>query len=183
MRRLRTFVSASLFVRVFVGFYLLVCAVFLLDGCTRFDLDSRTLKAFVYAFPFLAAIPVGALSMVTEDRRIRWALLPAISAMLLILFLVGPVMLLFNRSSWTPYRVVAVDRESRNRTIEKQSLDVGALGYEDRTVIAVRPFPFVMWCTAFEGPIDASRWQEVTPEECQQLGLPRRVQGVWKRDL
>ena len=169
---LRTLVTAPNLFRLGAVFYLAVLAIFLADGFTNFDIDSRALKSFVYSVPFLGAIPLAVLAMLTQDRRVRWTLLPATALALLVLFVVGPMVVVFSRSSWVCFGVMAVDRANESRTIERQYIDVGALGYEERTVVAYRPFPLVMWCTPFDGAIDPGVWREVTAEESLKLGLP-----------
>ena len=115
--------------------YALVLLLFLLDNLNSFDIKNQTIKSFVY-FGFIIESPLiliwNLFLLKTKSIRIIGTVLPAI--ILILVILSGPNKILFRIGAWKTQTILYENGHLRFKTIEFQMQDLGALGYNKRTV-------------------------------------------------
>ena len=77
----------------------------------------------------------------------------------------GSAFFLDLRGNWKTQTIIFKNKHLSNRTIESQLQDIGAFGYNRRTVDRVKILPFVSWITNVTQEdlktIDSSTWDRV----------------------
>lgn len=115
--------------------YDLTAVLFLLDSLTSLDIKSQILKSFVY-FVLLIGTPLtliwNAVTIKTTSRKFIWTMLP--TAILIMILIVGPMKFLFSTGVWRTQTILYQNGHLSFKTVEFQMQDVGALGYNKRTV-------------------------------------------------
>lgn len=115
--------------------YCLTVLLFLLDGLTSFDIKNQFLKSFVY-FGFLIGTPIILLwnlfVIKTKTKRIIGTIYPTF--FLVLILVVGPMKILFSTGTWRTQTILYQSRHLSFKTVEFQMQDVGASGYNERTV-------------------------------------------------
>lgn len=115
--------------------YCLTVVLFLLDSYTSFDIKSQALKTVVY-FGILIGTPLTLICNLvvikTRVKRIVSLVLPTI-ILILVLYL-GPVIVLFSSGAWQTQKVLYQNGHLTFKTVEFQMQNLGALGYNKRTV-------------------------------------------------
>lgn len=115
--------------------YGLNVVLFLLDSLTSFDIKSQSLKSFVY-FGLLIGTPLtliwNAIVIKTRSGKIIWTILP--TAMLTLILIMGPMKFLFSSGAWRTQTILYQNAQLSFKTVEFQMQDIGALGYNKRTV-------------------------------------------------
>jgi len=88
----------------------------------------------------------------------------SISILVFGLFLVSSFFLDF-RGNWKTQRIIFKNKHSSNRTIESQLQDIGAFGYNKRTVDRIKLFSFLSWTRRVTEEdleaIDSLTWDKV----------------------
>lgn len=129
--------------------------LFLLDSLTSFDIKSQNVKSFVY-FGLLVGTPLtlvwNLLVIKTKTKRIIGAAFPI--TMLTFILIVGPMKILFSTGAWRTHIILYQNRDVRFKTVEIQMQDVGALGYNIRTVEVFYLTPFFMITSEVPSAID-----------------------------
>jgi hypothetical protein len=109
--------------------------LFLLDGLTSFDIKSQGIKSFDY-FGVMIGAPLTLIwnffAIKTNTKRIIWTVFPTI--MLAFIFIIGPLKIMFATGAWRTQTILYQNGHLSFKTIEFQMQDVGALGYNKRTV-------------------------------------------------
>jgi hypothetical protein len=102
---------------------------------TSFDIKNQFLKSFVYA-GFLIGTPTILLwnlfSTKTKTKRIIGIVYPAI--FLILIFVVNPLKILFSSGAWRTQEILYENASLSFKKVEFQMQDIGALGYNRRTV-------------------------------------------------
>ncbi len=152
--------------------YSLTVVLFLMDGLTSFDIKKQVLKSFVY-FSFLIGTPIILLwnlfVIKTKTKRIIGAIYPTVF-LVLILF-VKPMKILFSTSAWRTQTILYQNGHLSFKTIEVQMQDVGASGYNKRTVEVIYLTPFFIITNEVSSDIDKRvEWIKVD-KEINELGL------------
>ena len=133
--------------------------MFLLDTLTTFDIKSQSVKYFIY-FGFLLLTPFmliwNLLYLKQKASKIIGTFLP-VSAIIFIL-VIGPLQFLFSIGAWKTQTILFEHKNHSFKTIEFQMQDVGALGYNNRTVQVLYLTPLFM--ITDNVPIDLQRKQE-----------------------
>ncbi|HBG71131.1 MAG: hypothetical protein A2W93_02495 [Bacteroidetes bacterium GWF2_43_63] len=115
--------------------YVFIVALFLLDSLPCFDIKSQGIKSSIY-FGLLIGTPLtliwNALVIKTRHGKIIWTILP--TTFLIIILIVGPVKFIYSIGSWQTQTILYQNRHFSFRTVEFQMQDVGAFGYNKRTV-------------------------------------------------
>lgn len=115
--------------------YCLTVLLFLLDGFTSFDIKSQGIKSFVY-FGVVVGTPLTLIwnffAFKTKTKRIVWTVFPTI--ILAFILVVGPIKIMFSTGAWRTQTILYQNGHLNFKTIEFQMQDVGALGYNKRTV-------------------------------------------------
>lgn len=115
--------------------YCLTVLLFLLDSLTSFNIKSQALKTIIY-FGILIGTPLvliwNSIVIKTKSKRIAGIVFPTI--ILIKLILIGPLKILFSCGSWQTQTVLYQNGNLSFKTVEFQMQDVGAKGYNKRTV-------------------------------------------------
>lgn len=146
--------------------------LFFLDELTRLDIKSQALKSFAYS-GLLFATPIVLICNVILLKPIRkkvfGLVLPTLMGML-ILFL-GPLEFLFSSGAWRTQTVLYQNGHLAFKKVEFQMQDVGALGYNRRTVEVLYLTPLFMITSQIPQDIDKQvEWKKVD-KEVNELGL------------
>lgn len=125
--------------------YGLTVVLFLLDCLPGFDIKSQDLKSFVY-IGLLIGTPFTLIwnfyFIRTKTKRVIGIAFPTI--LLIMIFVIGPVRILFSTGSWKTQTILYQNGHLGFNTIEFQMQDIGALGYNKRTVEVFYLTPFFM---------------------------------------
>jgi hypothetical protein len=115
--------------------YCLTVLLFLLDILTSFDIKNQALKTFIY-FGILIGIPLtlicNTIVIKTKSKRIAGVFFPII--ILILVIFIGPLKVLFSSGAWQTQTVLFRNEHLTFKTVEFQMQDVGAMGYNKRTV-------------------------------------------------
>jgi hypothetical protein len=145
---------------------------FLLDGFKSFDIKSQSIKSFVY-FGLLIGTPLtliwNFLVIKTKTKRVIGTVFPTI--ILLLILVVGPLKILFSTGAWRTQTILHQNRHLSFKTVEFQMQDVGALGYNKRTVEVFYLTPLFMITSEVKSDIDKKvEWIKVD-KDINELGL------------
>jgi hypothetical protein len=146
--------------------------LFLLDGLTSLDIRSQALKSFVY-FGLLIGTPsiliYNLVALRSIGRKTIGAILPTVVMALILLG--GPMEFLFSAGAWRTQDVLYQNEDLRFKTVEFQMQDVGAFGYNKRTVEVIRLTPLLMITHEVPRDIDKKiEWVKVD-KHVNELGL------------
>lgn len=146
--------------------------LFLLDGLTSFDIKNQFLKSFVY-FGFLIGTPTILLwnlfSIKTKTKRIIGIVYPTI--LLVLILVVNPLTILFSSGAWRTQEILYQNGHLSFKTVEFQMQDIGARGYNKRTVEVIYLTPLFMLTSEVPNDIDKRvEWIRVD-KEVNELGL------------
>ncbi len=152
--------------------YGLTVVLFLLDSLTSFDIKSQSIKSFVY-FGLLIGTPLtliwNALVIKTRSGKIIGTVLPTI--VLTLILVAGPMKFLFSTGAWRTQTILYQNGHLSFKTVEFQMQDVGALGYNKRTVEVFYLTPFFMIISEVPNDIDKRvEWVKVD-KEINEIGL------------
>jgi hypothetical protein len=137
--------------------------LFLLDSLISFDIKNQAVKSFVY-FGLLIGTPLtliwNALAIKTRNRKIIGTILPTI--ILTMILIVGPMKFLFSTGAWRTQTILYQNGDLSFKTVEFQMQDVGALGYNKRTVEIFYLTPLFMITSEVPNDIDKKvEWVKV----------------------
>lgn len=146
--------------------------VFLLDGLSSFDIKSQSIKSFVY-FGLLIGTPLTLLwnfiVIKTKTKRVIGTAFPTI--ILTLILVVGPMKILFSTGAWQTQTILYQNGHLSFKTVEFQIQDVGALGFNKRTVEVFYLTPFFMTTSEVPNDIDKRvEWVKVD-KHVNELGL------------
>jgi hypothetical protein len=152
--------------------YSLTVVLFLLDSSTNFDIKSQGLKTFVY-FGLLIGTPLTLVwnffVIKTKSKRIIGTIFPTI--ILVLILIVGPMKILFSTSAWRTQTILYQNGHLSFKTVEFQMQDIGAFGYNKRTVEVLYLTPLFMITSEVPNDIDKKvEWLKVD-KEVNELGL------------
>ncbi len=152
--------------------YGLTVVLFLFDSLTSFDIKSQDLKTFVY-IGLLIGTPLtliwNAVTIKPRNRKIIWTILP--TAILIFILIVGPMKLYFSTGAWRTQTILYQNGHLTFKTIEFQMQDVGAFGYNKRTVEVFYLTPLFMITSEFPTDIDKRiEWVKVD-KDVNELGI------------
>jgi len=143
--------------------YSLVVVFFLLDSLTSFDIKNQAIKSFVY-IGLLIGTPLtlawNFLVIKTKSNRIIGTSIPTI--ILVLMLVVGPMKILFSTSAWRTQTILYQNGHLSFKTVEFQMQDIGALGYNKRTVEVFYLTPLFMITSQVPTDLDKStEWIKV----------------------
>jgi hypothetical protein len=153
--------------------------LFLLDGLTSFDIKSQAIKSFVY-FGLLIGTPFtliwNLVVIKVKKTRIIWTAFPTI--IIILILIVGPMKILFATSVWQTQTILYQNEKSGFKTVEYQMQDVGAFGYNKRTVEVFYLTPLFMITNEVPDNLDKNaEWLKVD-KDVNELGLKWRIQPI-----
>lgn len=135
----------NLLTRALNMLYCIVVLLSFLDGFTGFDIKAQAIKTFVYIGLLVGSPVMLVWNFFVIDpilKRVIWTLFPAI--MLVFIFITSPMKILFSSGSWHTQSILYQSRHTSSNTIEFQMQDIGALGYNERTVEVQYLTPYFM---------------------------------------
>lgn len=120
---------------LFNGIFALIIWLFVLDAFRVLEIKNQMLKSGVY-LGILIISPIALVIYLLHFRTNVWGLSRlAFSILICIgLLIIGPSKVIFSSSAWETYEVLYEDTESNRKKVEYQMQDIGALGYNKRTV-------------------------------------------------
>lgn len=144
----------------------LTAVVFTLDILTHFDIGSQAFKSFIY-FGTMIGAPLTLVwnffAFKQRGKRVLVTLFPF--AILILILVVGPVNIIFTSSAWQTQTILYQNGHFKSKTIEFQMQDIGALGYNDRTVEVLHLTPLFMIVNDMPKDIDKKiEWIKVNKE-------------------
>ena len=152
--------------------YGLAVVLFLLDSLTSFDIKSQSIKSFVY-FGLLIGTPLtliwNAWAIKSRNGKIIGTVFPSI--VLTLILVAGPMKILFSTGAWRTQTILYQNGHLSFKTVEFQMQDIGALGYNKRTVEVFYLTPIFMTTSEVSNDIDIRvEWVKVD-KEVNELGL------------
>jgi hypothetical protein len=115
--------------------YGLATVIFLLDISTSFDIKNQGVKSLIY-FAVLIGTPLALIwnlfFVKAKTKRIFGTIL--LTGMLTLIVVVGPLKIMFSTGAWQTQTILYQHGHLSFRTVEFQLRDVGAFGYNKRTV-------------------------------------------------
>lgn len=138
-------------------------SLLLTDQLTPIDLIDQGLKSFAYMGTMSLCLPAILWNFgVLRSSRYRTVSLLLNSMCLVVIIVLGPLGLIFSQPVWNTQTILYQDPKNPNHRVEFQMQDIGALGYNRRTV-EVYDFIYGM---IIARPIDTkhldSSWTKVT---------------------
>ena len=135
--------------------YILTVVFFLFDSLTSFDIKSQVIKSFIY-FGLLIGTPLtliwNLLFIKSKVKRIIGTIFPTI--ILTLILIVGPTKILFSTGTWRTQTILYQNGHLSFKTVEFQMQDVGALGYNKRTVEVFYLTPYFIITNQVPSDID-----------------------------
>ncbi len=152
--------------------YCLTVLLFLLDGFESMEIKNQILKRFIY-FGLLIETPIILLwnlfAVKTKTKRIIGTIYPTI--ILVLIFLVHPMKILFHSGAWRTQTILYQNSHLSFKTVEFQMQDIGALGYNRRTVEVTYLSPLFMITNEVPSNIDKRvEWVKID-KDVNELGL------------
>lgn len=146
--------------------YSLSVVLFLLDSLISFDIKSQIIKSYAY-FGILFGTPLiliwNFFIIKTKSKRIIGTIIPTIIIFLIVI--IGPMNILFTIGVWRTQKILFENKNISSNTIEFQMQDIGALGYNKRTVEVFSLTPFFIITKEVSKEIDKSvKWFKVDKE-------------------
>lgn len=139
---------------------------------TSFDIKSQGIKSFVYFWAVVGTAFTLILNLLTikiKTKRIIWTAFPTI--VLGFILVIGPMKIMFSTDAWRTQTILYQNGHLSSKTIEFQMQDVGALGYNKRTVEVFYLTP--LFIIISEAPNDIEKrveWVKVD-KDVNELGL------------
>lgn len=135
----------KLFIKFLNGIFFLLFILFCIDSFTDVDITNQELKSVVY-FGILVITPIILVvnSLFHEELKpkIKSIIIPFL--VFVFILIIGPTKIVFSSSVWKTNKVLFINKDNQNQKIEFQRQDVGALGYNKRTVEVIHCCSFFM---------------------------------------
>ncbi|ULQ57150.1 hypothetical protein KJS94_02925 [Flavihumibacter rivuli] len=119
------------------------------------DIKNQTLKSIVYfglLIGTLLTLIWNVITLTTTTRKIICAILP--TTVLTLILIAGPMKILFLTGAWRTQTILYQNGHLNFNTVEFQMQDVGALGYNKRTVEVFYLTPLFMITSEVPNDID-----------------------------
>ena len=154
------------------GIFILIVCLFVLDGFTSFEIKSQIIKSFTY-FGVIILTPLiliwNLLNFKIRKMKLIGSILPVLT--LIGIFIIRPQKIIFSSSSWKTQKVIYQNGHLSFKKVEFQMQDIGALGYNKRTVEAIYLTDLFMIISPVENDIEKRvEWIKVD-KEINELGI------------
>ena len=125
----------NLFIQFLNGIFFLIFFLFCIDSFTNVDITNQELKSVVY-FGILVITPVVLVVNGLFYKQLKPKIKSIVIPFLVFVFIliIGPTKIVFSSSVWKTNKVLFINKDYQNQRVELQRQDVGALGYNKRTV-------------------------------------------------
>lgn len=116
-------------------FYTIIFLFFILDTFTPLEIKNQNIKSFIY-FGIIIFTPLILIINLWKGKSIKFKIITSIISILTLISIIfiGPLKIIYLSSSWKTDRIIYQNKILTNNRIEYQMQDVGALGYNKRTV-------------------------------------------------
>jgi hypothetical protein len=154
------------------GIFILTICLFILDALTSFEIKSQIIKSFTY-FGIIILSPLtliwNLLNFKTRKMKLIGSIIPVLT--LIGILIIGPVKIVLSSSSWKTQKVIYQNGHLNFKKVEFQMKDIGALGYNKRTVEVIYLTNLFMIISPVENDIDKRvEWVKVDCE-INELGI------------
>lgn len=145
---------------------------FLIDSLNDFDIKNQMIKSFVY-FGLLIGTPItliwNLVVIKLKSKRVIGVIIPTI--ILALILIVGLNKIIFSTGVWQTETILYQNQHLKFKTVEFQIQDIGALGYNKRTVEVFYLIPFFMITSELPNDLDKRvEWMKVD-KNVDELGL------------
>ncbi|MEZ4838004.1 hypothetical protein [Flavobacterium sp.] len=125
----------NLFISIINGIFFLLFLLFCIDSFTNVDITNQELKSVVY-FGILVSTPIVLVVNGMFHKQLNPKIKSILFPFLVIVFIliIGPTKIVFSSRVWKTNNVLFINKENQNLKVEFQMQDMGALGYNKRTV-------------------------------------------------
>lgn len=152
--------------RILNGIFILILLLFVLDMLTSFEIKSQAIKSFAY-FGIMALSPLTLLwnlwAFKTRKEKMIGLAIPTLA--LVGILIIGPLNIVYSSSAWKTQKVLYQNGHFDFKKVEFQMQDVGALGYNKRTVEVTYLTSLFMIINPVEKDIDnLAEWVKVDKE-------------------
>ncbi len=121
--------------KVFNYTFGIIISLFILSNWTSFEVKNQLIKSFIY-FGIIFMPPLILIWNLIIIKRLKYKLLSLILPMIGIAIVVkyDALNILFSSGSWKTQTIVYENKSDNSKRVEFQMQNVGALGYNKRTV-------------------------------------------------
>ncbi|RKF03997.1 hypothetical protein C8N26_1629 [Tenacibaculum lutimaris] len=148
------------------GIYILTIILFVFDWLTSFEIKNQAIKSFSY-FGVMVLTPLTLVWNLWAFKSKKWKLIGStIPTLTLIgILIIGPLKIVFSTSAWKTQKVIYQNGHLNFKKVEFQTQDIGALGYNKRTVEVIYLTDLFMLVNPVEKDIDDRvEWIKVDKE-------------------
>ena len=150
----------------------MIVLLFLFDELTNLDIKSQTIKSFVH-YGILAGTPfillLNAFTIKKIKKKIIGTALPAI--ILTAILVIGPQKIIHHKEAWKTQTVLYQNKHLTFNKVEFQMQDIGARGYNKRTVQVIYLTPYFILTHKVPNDIENKiEWLKID-KEVNELGL------------
>lgn len=116
-------------------FYTIIFLFFILDKFTPLEIKNQNIKSFIY-FGIIIFTPIIFIINLWKGKSMKFKIITSIIPIFTLIGVVfiGLLKIIYLSSSWKTDRIIYQNKILTNNRIEYQMQDVGALGYNKRTV-------------------------------------------------
>lgn len=148
------------------GIFFLTILLFVFDWLTSFEIKNQAIKSFSY-FGVMVLTPLTLVWNLWTFKSKKWKLIGStIPTLTLIgILIIGPLKIVFSTSAWKTQKVIYQNGHLNFKKVEFQMQDIGALGYNKRTVEVIYLTDLFMLVNPVEKDIDDRvEWIKVDKE-------------------
>ncbi len=148
------------------GIFILTLLLLTLDGLTSFEIKCQTIKSFTY-FGIMILTPLTLIWSLWSFKTRKWRIISSSLPILTIvgILIIGPLKIALSSSAWRTQKVIYQNGHLKFKKVEFQMQDVGALGYNKRTVEVIYLTDLFMLVSPVEKDIyDRVEWVKVDKE-------------------
>ena len=165
--------------------YIITILLFLLDIHTSFDIKSQALKSFIY-YGIIIISPIILIWNLwffkTRKQKIISLILPLMA--IIGILIIGPFKIIFSSSAWKTQTVLYQNKHFKIKKIETQIQDLGALGYNKRTVEVTYLTNFFMIINPVEKNVNNKiEWKKENKQTLNNIISSKILIGKTKKDV
>jgi len=154
------------------GIFILTVLLFVFDVLTSFEIKNQAIKSFTY-FGLLVLTPMTLVWNLWTSKTNKWKIISSIipTIALIGIIIIGPMKIMFSSDNWKTQTILYQNGQLTFKKVEFQMQDVGALGYNRRTVEVIYLTNLFMIVSPVEKDIDERvEWVKVD-KDINELGL------------
>ncbi len=155
------------------GMLILAFILFVLDGFTSFEIKNQIIKSFAY-FGIIIFPPLSLIWNIINFKAQKWKIIGFIFPAFIIIgiLILGPLDIVVSSSAWKTQKIIYKNKSLNFNKVEFQIQDVGALGYNKRTVEVIYLTNLFMIVNNVENNIyNKPKWIKID-KKTNELKLP-----------